>query len=173
MHSIFVFGLNTPSRGTQAPFSNITLDWTVPNDLVNLLVGKEMDFTYGDCQKEMDMVNKAFIDIMIEGDAHGRGGFQYTHLFHNKRFRLGRKQQTPEMTNRPLFLQLRQFRHGAKRRTVYVLSSTSRPESCVRSLEGSSVLANLLARLGWLLLTFRGLLICLKTKKTFTDDLIT
>lgn len=76
----FVFGLNTPSRwGTQAPFSNITLDWTVPNDLANLpaiVGGKEMDFTYADCQKEMDMVNKAFIDIMIEGDAHGRG-FQY------------------------------------------------------------------------------------------------
>ena len=75
-----VFGLNTPSRwGTQAPFSNITLDWTVPNDLANLpaiVGGREMDFTYGDCQKEMDMVNKAFIDIMIEGDAHGRG-FQY------------------------------------------------------------------------------------------------
>ena len=76
----FVFGLNTPSRwGTQAPFSNITLDWTVPNDLANLpaiVGGKEMDFTYGDCQKEMDMVNKAFIEIMIEGDANGRG-FQY------------------------------------------------------------------------------------------------
>ena len=76
----FVFGLNTPSRwGTQAPFCNITLDWTVPDDLANLpaiVGGKEMDFTYGDCQKEMDMVNKAFIEIMIEGDAHGRG-FQY------------------------------------------------------------------------------------------------
>ena len=76
----FIYGVNTPSRwGTQAPFSNITLDWTVPNDLKNLnaiVGGKEMDFTYGDCQKEMDMVNKAFIDIMIEGDANGRG-FQY------------------------------------------------------------------------------------------------
>ena len=76
----FVFGVNTPSRwGTQAPFSNITLDWTVPHDLANLpaiVVGKEMDFTYGDCKKEMDMVNKAFIEIMIEGDANGRG-FQY------------------------------------------------------------------------------------------------
>ena len=76
----FVFGLNTPSRwGTQAPFSNITLDWTVPPDLTNIpaiVSGKEMDFTYGDCQKEMDMVNKAFIEIMIEGDADGRG-FQY------------------------------------------------------------------------------------------------
>lgn len=76
----FIFGVNTPSRwGTQAPFSNITLDWTVPNDLKNLpaiVGGKEMDFTYGDCKKEMDMVNKAFIDIMIEGDANGRG-FQY------------------------------------------------------------------------------------------------
>ncbi len=76
----FVYGVNTPSRwGTQAPFSNITLDWTVPEDLKNLpaiIGGKEMDFTYGDCQKEMDMVNKAFIEIMIEGDANGRG-FQY------------------------------------------------------------------------------------------------
>ena len=76
----FVFGVNTPSRwGTQAPFSNITLDWTVPADLKDLpaiVGGKEMDFTYGDCKAEMDMVNKAFIDIMIEGDANGRG-FQY------------------------------------------------------------------------------------------------
>ena len=76
----FVFGVNTPSRwGTQAPFSNITLDWTVPDDLKDLpaiVGGKEQDFTYGDCQKEMDMVNKAFIEIMIEGDANGRG-FQY------------------------------------------------------------------------------------------------
>ena len=76
----FIYGVNTPSRwGTQAPFSNITLDWTVPADLKDLpaiVGGKEMDFTYGDCKAEMDMVNKAFIDIMIEGDAHGRG-FQY------------------------------------------------------------------------------------------------
>lgn len=76
----FVYGVNTPSRwGTQAPFSNITLDWTVPKDLENLpaiVGGKEQDFTYGDCKKEMDMVNKAFIEIMIEGDANGRG-FQY------------------------------------------------------------------------------------------------
>ena len=76
----FVYGVNTPSRwGTQAPFSNITLDWTVPADLKDqkaIVGGKEMDFTYGDCKAEMDMVNKAFIDIMIEGDANGRG-FQY------------------------------------------------------------------------------------------------
>jgi len=76
----FIYGVNTPSRwGTQAPFSNITLDWVVPNDLKDLpaiVGGKEMDFTYGDCKKEMDMVNKAFIEIMIEGDANGRG-FQY------------------------------------------------------------------------------------------------
>ena len=76
----FVYGVNTPSRwGTQAPFSNITLDWTVPKDLANLpaiVGGKEMDFTYGDCVEEMRMVNKAFIEIMIEGDANGRG-FQY------------------------------------------------------------------------------------------------
>lgn len=76
----FVYGVNTPSRwGTQAPFSNITLDWTIPNDLAELpciIGGKEVDFRYKDCKKEMDMVNKAFIDIMIEGDANGRG-FQY------------------------------------------------------------------------------------------------
>ncbi len=76
----FVYGVNTPSRwGTQAPFSNITLDWTVPNDLAELpciVGGKEMDFKYKDCKTEMDMVNKAFIEIMIEGDANGRG-FQY------------------------------------------------------------------------------------------------
>ncbi len=76
----FIYGVNTPSRwGTQAPFSNITLDWTVPADLRDLpaiVGGKEMDFTYGDCQKEMELVNKAFIEIMIEGDANGRG-FQY------------------------------------------------------------------------------------------------
>ena len=76
----FIFGVNTPSRwGTQAPFSNITLDWTVPSDLENLpaiVGGRDMDFTYGDCKAEMDVINKAFIEIMIEGDANGRG-FQY------------------------------------------------------------------------------------------------
>jgi len=76
----FVYGVNTPSRwGTQAPFSNVTLDWTVPSDLAEMpciVGGKEMDFCYKDCKKEMDMVNKAFIEIMIEGDANGRG-FQY------------------------------------------------------------------------------------------------
>ena len=76
----FVYGVNTPSRwGTQAPFSNITLDWTVPADLKDMpaiVGGKEMDFTYGDCVEEMRLVNKAFIEIMIEGDSNGRG-FQY------------------------------------------------------------------------------------------------
>ena len=76
----FIYGVNTPSRwGTQAPFTNVTLDWTVPEDMINmpaLVGGKEMDFTYGDCKTEMDMVNRAFIEIMIEGDANGRG-FQY------------------------------------------------------------------------------------------------
>lgn len=76
----FIYGVNTPSRwGTQAPFTNVTLDWTVPKDLASqnaIIGGKEVDFTYGDCQAEMDMVNKAFLDIMIEGDANGRG-FQY------------------------------------------------------------------------------------------------
>ena len=76
----FIYGVNTPSRwGTQAPFSNITLDWTVPDDLAELpalVGGVEMDFKYKDCKKEMDMVNKAFIETMIEGDSNGRG-FQY------------------------------------------------------------------------------------------------
>ncbi len=76
----FIFGVNTPSRwGTQAPFTNITLDWTVPPDLAVqpcIVGGKQMNFTYGDCKKEMDMINKAFIEVMIEGDAEGRG-FQY------------------------------------------------------------------------------------------------
>ena len=76
----FIYGVNTPSRwGTQAPFTNITLDWTVPNDLAELpaiVGGKEMNFKYKDCKKEMDMVNKAFLEVMIEGDASGRG-FQY------------------------------------------------------------------------------------------------
>jgi len=76
----FIFGVNTPSRwGTQAPFTNVTLDWTVPADLADqhaIVGGRELDFCYKDCQKEMDVINKAFIDIMIEGDANGRG-FQY------------------------------------------------------------------------------------------------
>ena len=76
----FVFGVNTPSRwGSQAPFTNITLDWIVPEDLKDkpaFVGGIEMDFTYGDCQKEMDMINKAFIELMLDGDANGRG-FQY------------------------------------------------------------------------------------------------
>ncbi len=76
----FVYGVNTPSRwGTQAPFTNLTFDWTVPEDLANvncIVGGKELDYTYKECQKEMDMVNKAFIEVMLEGDANGRG-FQY------------------------------------------------------------------------------------------------
>ncbi|MFP4431154.1 MAG: ribonucleoside triphosphate reductase [Spirochaetaceae bacterium] len=76
----FIFGVNTPSRwGSQAPFTNITLDWTVPGDLKNLpaiVAGEEKDFTYGDCQPEMDLINRAFIKLMLSGDANGRG-FQY------------------------------------------------------------------------------------------------
>ena len=76
----FIYGVNTPSRwGTQAPFTNVTLDWTVPEDLADqycLVGGKTLDFKYKDCKKEMDMINKAFIEVMIEGDANGRG-FQY------------------------------------------------------------------------------------------------
>ncbi|MBR3731643.1 MAG: ribonucleoside triphosphate reductase [Spirochaetales bacterium] len=73
----FIFGVNTPSRwGSQAPFTNITLDWTVPDDLRDkpaIVGGVKLNTTYGDYQKEMDMINKAFIEIMIEGDANGRG----------------------------------------------------------------------------------------------------
>ena len=76
----FVYGVNTPSRwGTQAPFSNITLDWTVPEDMAEqfcLVGGEELPYTYKECQKEMDMINKAFIEVMLDGDANGRG-FQY------------------------------------------------------------------------------------------------
>ena len=85
----FIYGVNTPSRwGTQAPFSNITLDWTVPDDLAELpaiVGGKDMDFKYKDCKKEMDMVNKAFIETMIEGDANGRGSsIQSRHILSQK-----------------------------------------------------------------------------------------
>ncbi|MGB4388796.1 MAG: ribonucleoside triphosphate reductase, partial [Caldicoprobacterales bacterium] len=76
----FIYGVNTPSRwGTQAPFTNITLDWTIPKDLAErpaIVGGKMMEFTYGDCQREMDMINKAFLTVMLEGDYEGRG-FQY------------------------------------------------------------------------------------------------
>ena len=76
----FIYGVNIPSRwGTQAPFTNVTLDWTVPDDMAELnciVGGKELDFKYKDCVKEMAMINKAFIEVMIEGDANGRG-FQY------------------------------------------------------------------------------------------------
>ena len=73
----YIYGVNTPSRwGSQAPFTNITLDWVCPDDLKNkkaIVGGKEQDYTYGDCQKEMDLINKVFIELMIEGDAEGRG----------------------------------------------------------------------------------------------------
>lgn len=76
----FIYGVNTPSRwGSQAPFTNITLDWTVPDDLAKesaIVGGKNQDFTYADCREEMAMINKAFIEVMIEGDYEGRG-FQY------------------------------------------------------------------------------------------------
>ena len=73
----YIYGVNTPSRwGSQAPFTNITLDWVCPDDLKDkkaIVGGKEQDYTYGECQKEMDMINKVFIELMIEGDAEGRG----------------------------------------------------------------------------------------------------
>ena len=85
----FIFGVNTPSRwGTQAPFTNVTLDWRVPADLADLpaiVGGREMDFTYGDCQKEMDVINKAFINIMIEGRRQRpRLPVPHPHLFHHQ-----------------------------------------------------------------------------------------
>ncbi|MBU0580653.1 MAG: ribonucleoside triphosphate reductase [Candidatus Margulisbacteria bacterium] len=71
-----IFSLNVPSRwGCQAPFTNVTLDWVCPEDMKDqkaIIGGKEQDFTYGDCQKEMDMINKAFIEVMLAGDANGR-----------------------------------------------------------------------------------------------------
>ena len=76
----FIFGVNTPSRwGSQAPFTNITLDWVVPDDLKEqpaIVGGQPLDVTYGDFQKEMDMINKAFLEVLIEGDSDGRG-FSY------------------------------------------------------------------------------------------------
>ena len=95
----FVYGVNTPSRwGTQAPFSNITLDWTVPADLAELpaiVGGKPQDFCYKDCKKEMDMINRAFIETMIEGDANGRGFQIRSHLLDHKGFRLVRYTEQP------------------------------------------------------------------------------
>jgi ribonucleoside-triphosphate reductase len=76
----FVFGVNTPSRwGSQAPFTNITLDWVVPEDLKDqpaVVGGVPLETTYGDYQAEMDLINKAFLEVLIEGDAEGRG-FSY------------------------------------------------------------------------------------------------
>lgn len=95
----FIYGVNTPSRwGTQAPFSNITLDWTVPDDLAELpaiVGGKEMDFKYKDCKKEMDMVNKAFIETMIEGDGQWkRIPVSDSDLFYHERVLTGPIQKT-------------------------------------------------------------------------------
>ena len=132
----FVYGVNTPSRwGTQAPFSNITLDWTVPKDLENLpaiVGGQEMDFTYGECKKEMDMVNKAFIEIMIEGDANGRG-FQYPIPTYSitKDFDWSETENNKLLFDRqvrhPLLLQLYQLRHGALRCAQHVLPPAPGP----------------------------------------------
>ena len=128
----FIYGVNTPSRwGTQAPFSNITLDWTVPDDLAELpaiVGGKEMDFKYKDCKKEMDMINKAFIETMIEGDANGRG-FQYPIPTYSitKDFDWSDTENNRllfEMTSQirnPVFFQLYQQRYGAQRCAQHVL----------------------------------------------------
>ncbi|MBR1479370.1 MAG: ribonucleoside triphosphate reductase [Alphaproteobacteria bacterium] len=72
----FIYNLNVPTRwGTQTPFTNLTFDWVCPDDLKNdhpIIAGEEMDFTYGELQKEMDMINKAYIEVMTYGDAKGR-----------------------------------------------------------------------------------------------------
>ncbi|HEY9031713.1 MAG TPA: ribonucleoside triphosphate reductase [Kangiella sp.] len=72
----FIYNLNVPSRwGTQTPFTNITLDWVCPEDLreqIPIIAGEEMPFAYGDLQKEMDLINRAYIEVMIEGDAKKR-----------------------------------------------------------------------------------------------------
>ena len=71
-----VYNLNVPSRwGTQTPFTNLTFDWTCPEDLreqVPVIAGEEMPFAYGDLQAEMDLINRAYIDVMTTGDAKGR-----------------------------------------------------------------------------------------------------
>ena len=71
-----IYNLNVPSRwGTQTPFTNLTFDWTCPEDLRNehpVIAGEEMPFTYGDCKREMDMINRAYIEVMTQGDAKGR-----------------------------------------------------------------------------------------------------
>lgn len=71
-----IYNLNVPSRwGTQTPFTNLTFDWTCPDDLKDqhpVIAGEEMPFTYGDCKREMDMINRAYIEVMTKGDAKGR-----------------------------------------------------------------------------------------------------
>ena len=118
----FIYGVNTPSRwGTQAPFSNITLDWVVPKDLAEqkcIIGGKEMDYTYGDCQKEMDLVNRAFIEVMLEGDANGRG-FQYP----IPTYSITRNFDC--QIRHALLLQLYQLRYGAFGCAFHVLPSAS------------------------------------------------
>ena len=127
----FIYGVNTPSRwGTQSPFTNITLDWSVPNDLAELpaiVGGKEQNFKYKDCKKEMDMVNRAFIEVMIEGDANGRGfqypiptysitkNFDWSETENNKLlFEMAAKYGTPYFCK---------LRYGAIRCSFYVLPS--------------------------------------------------
>lgn len=72
----FVYNLNVPSRwGTQTPFTNITFDWVCPEDLreqIPVIAGEEMPFSYGDLQLEMDLINRAYIEVMAAGDSKGR-----------------------------------------------------------------------------------------------------
>ena len=132
----FLFGVNTPSRwGSQAPFTNVTLDWTCPADLRDkeaVVGGKAAGFAYGDCQAEMDLVNKVFIDLMLEGDAMGRG-FQYPdpHLQHDQGLRLGLSQRAAPVRDdgqvrHAVFPEFRQLGPRPQRRQVDVLPAPAR-----------------------------------------------
>ena len=179
----FVFGVNTPSRwGTQAPFSNITLDWVCPADLRDqpaIVGGKEMDFTYGDCKVEMDMVNKAFIEIMIEGDANGRG-FQYPIPTYSitRDFDWSETENNRllfEMTSKygtPYFSRLHQLRHGTVRRALHVLPPAPRPARAAQEV-GRFLRQRRVQRApsAWSPSTCRAWPICPPTKPTSTVDL--
>lgn len=98
----FVFNLNIPSRwGTQTPFTNITLDWDCPADLKDkrlILGGKEFDYTYGELRPQMDIINRAFIEVMIKGDAKGR-----SFTFPIPTYNIGKDFEWENPKNLPLF----------------------------------------------------------------------
>ena len=131
----FVFGVNTPSRwGSQAPFTNITLDWVVPDDLKDqpaIVGGKTIDATYGEFQNEMDMVNKAFLEVLIEGDAEGRG-FSYPIPTYqpDEEFQLGQREreasvQDDRQIRHPVFPEFHQFEPQSRRRALHVLQAAT------------------------------------------------